>query len=210
MVAMVAAVGAAIFLAGTLVPFPSTSAQDGTPPAEPTKRERFLQRVADKLGIDVAQLEQAVKDARLEMVDEALANGRINEEQAAKARERIENGERAGLGRFKERHQQRHERVAKLRGALIEESAGAIGISADELRAELKAGKSIADVAAEHGVSLDDVKAQIIAAAEAKLQQAVENGRIDQAKADEALQRLSDRLDEVLNRKREAPAPATP
>jgi uncharacterized protein (DUF2126 family) len=201
-IALAAVAGAALFLAGTMAPFPSISAQDGdgTPPAEhQTKRDRFLARVAGKLGVDVAQLEQAVQDTRRELVDEALANGRITDEQAAKARERIENGEGAGLRRFKERR-------AHLRGALIEESATAIGTTPEELRSELRAGKSIADVAAEHGVGVDEVKAKIIEAAEEKLQQAVTNGRIDQAQAEEALERLRNRLHDALNRAREAPA----
>ena len=83
-------------------------------------------------------------------------------------------------------------------------------MTAGELREQLRAGKSIADVAADRGVSLDDVKARILEAAETKLDEAFANGRIDQTKADEALERLGDNLDEILNRKREAPARASP
>lgn len=46
------------------------------------------------------------------------------------------------------------------------------------------------------------MKTQILDAAQAKLADAVTNGRIDQARADEMLQRLGDRLDEVLVRAR--------
>lgn len=186
----------------------STSAQDdgGTPPAErQDKRSRFLERVASQLGINVATLQQAIKDARLEGVDEALADGRMTEEQATKARERINSG--AGdPGRFKERRQQRHERKARVRGAIVENAAAAIAISEDDLKEALKAGKSIADVAADNGVALDDVKSRIISAAETKLGEAVAKGRIDQAKADEMLQKLTESLDDLLNRKRTAPA----
>jgi hypothetical protein len=204
----VAAVG--IFLAGTLVGFPSASAQDSggaTPPAgRHDKREQLLDRVAGNLGIEVTVLEQAIKDAKLSLVDEALADGRISEEQAEAARERINSGEGAGFGRLTERHHKRHDRAMKVRGAVIEQAAAALGIAADELKDELRSGKSIADVAAERGVTLDDVKSQILDAAKTKLDGAVAEGRIDQAHADQALQRLSDGLDELLNRTREAPA----
>jgi hypothetical protein len=76
----------------------------------------------------------------------------------------------------------------------------------DELKAELQTGDSIADVAGEQGVSLDTVKAEITADAEAKLGVAVANGRITQERADAALARLSENLDEILNRSKE-PAP---
>ena len=52
----------------------------------------FLTKVADKLGISEEQLEMAIQDARLETIDEALAEGRITEEQAAKMRERVQEG----------------------------------------------------------------------------------------------------------------------
>jgi len=207
---LVAAAAVAVFMAGTLVPFPSTRAQDGgdtTPPTErQEKRGRFLERVAVNLGVDVAVLEQAIKDAKLAIVDEGLADGRITEDEATKARERISSAEGAGFRRLKERHEKRQDRALKVRGAAIEQAAAALGITEDELRDQLRTGKSIADVAAERGVSLDDVKAQILDAAKTKLDRAVANGRIDQAKADAALQRLSDGLDELLTRKRGAPA----
>jgi hypothetical protein len=167
------------------------------------RRTAFLERVAALLGVDLARLQQAIKDARLELIDEALANGHIDEGQAAQARERASNGQ--GFRRGKERRG-RQERRAKIRAGIIEESAAAIGISADELKASLKAGNSIADEAAEHGVALEDVKASILDAAKTKLKAAVANGRIDQAKADEMLAKLESRLDDLLNKKRAAPA----
>jgi hypothetical protein len=210
-VALVAAAAAALFFAGTLAPMPSIGAQEdgGATPAATAEepRERFLQRVADKLGVEVSALEEAIKDARLEMVEEALAAGRINEDQAAKARERIENGEGAGLRRLREWRRERHERTAPLRGLIVESAATAIGITPDDLREELRSGKSIADVAADNGASLDDVKTEVLAAAEAKLAEAVANGRIDQAKSDALLQRFTDNLDAILSKHRTEPAP---
>jgi hypothetical protein len=207
-VGLAAAATIALLGGSALALVPSASAQDAdaTPPTAERheKRGRFLERVASLLGIDVAVLEQAIKDARSEAVEEKLAAGEITEERAAKARERIENGR--GGGGFKERGERRHERKLKIRGALIEQAATALGITADDLKSELKAGKSVAEVASDLGVSLDDVKASILDAAKSRIDQAVANGRIDQPKADAALEKLSDRLDNLLNRKRAAPA----
>ncbi len=198
---------AVTILAGSLAVFvPQTGAQEleATPPAGRSERKTaFLERVAALLGVDLARLQEAIRDARLELIDEALANGRINEAQAVKARERANNGE--GFGRLKERRAG-HERRANIRAGIIETAARAIGISADELKESLKAGNSIADEAAEHGVPLDDVRASILDAAKTKLDAAVANDRIDQDRADATLAKLESRLDDLLNKKRAAPA----
>jgi hypothetical protein len=70
---------------------PDGDAAGENPRAE--RRERFRERVAANLGITVEQLDQARQDAALQGVDEALASGRITEEQAATMRERIESGQ---------------------------------------------------------------------------------------------------------------------
>jgi hypothetical protein len=178
---------AAIALAGAavLVMAAGASAQEGD---AGSGRTPLLQRVADKLGIDVATLRGAVKDSALEMVDEALADGRITEQQAERARERIEAG--------KPLHLTPRERAQLwARHAIVESAAGALGITPDELRGELRSGKSIADVADERGVSLDDVKTPITSDMQAKLDQAVANNRITQQQADDAMTKLNDRLD---------------
>jgi hypothetical protein len=173
---------------GTLVMATSAGAQEGV-----DGRRGMAERVAEKLGIEVDALKDAVKQARLDRVDEALANGRITEEQAANARTRIEEGRRA------------HPRIAlRIRHAIVESSAAAIGIEPQALRDELRAGKSIADVATDNGVSIDDVKARILADAQSKLAIAVENGRIAQERADAALAKLEERLDQIVTHTRPA------
>ena len=54
-------------------------------------------------------------------------------------------------------------------GPKLEAAAKAIGITVDELRTELKAGKTIAAVATEHNVSVDDVIAAMVTEATANL-----------------------------------------
>lgn len=72
-------------------------------------------------------------------------------------------------------------------GGHLEVAATALGITADELRTELQAGSSIAQVAEAKGVSIDTVKAALKADLESRLAQAVTDGKITQAQADERL-----------------------
>jgi len=177
-----------------------------TPTAErQSPRGNFLARVAEKLGISAEQLQQAIRDAANDTVDEALANGRITQEQADKAHERIDRGK--GLrGFFERRHDRREHRRDLVRHAIVQSSATALNMTVEELRSELQAGNSIADVAAEQGVSLDSVKAQITADAEAKLDELVANGQLTQEKADEALAKLTESLDNILNKSKQPAA----
>lgn len=202
LVGVLALVGAAV--AGVVV----VSAQERDQPTPPA-RDQFLERLAAHLGVDVESLTGAIRAARIDTVDVALADGRITSEQAVKARERIERGGGSGGGRLRGRHafDKRHQRVEQARGAVIESAAAAIGLSGDDLRAELKGGNSIADIASTRGLALVDVKARILLDARARLDQAVANGRIDKPRAHEMFEKLSQHLDEVLNKRREAPAP---
>ena len=60
-----------------------------------------------------------------------------------------------------------------------------LGVEADDLREALMDGQSIADVAAANDVPIQDVIDALVADANARLDEAVANGRIDAAEADE-------------------------
>ncbi len=83
-------------------------AQDGDSeaPEKGARCEAFLGKVAGNLGTDVEVLETAVVDARLQMVDEAVANGKLTEEQADKLKERI--GENGACPMFQNRMHRGH------------------------------------------------------------------------------------------------------
>ena len=183
------------------------SAQEpGTPQAQRQGRPKLdvLGKLAANLNISLDQLKSAIKATELQIVDELLADGTITQEQADKITEKINSSEGLGLGKLLGRRQhegqQGQERFRKAaRREIIQSAAGAIGIEPKDLVAELKDGKSIADVAAEHSVALDDVKAQITADATARLAELVAAGKLTQERADAMLQKLADNLDRILN-----------
>jgi hypothetical protein len=72
------------------------------------------------------------------------------------------------------------------RGERLETAAEALGMTAEELRAELQAGKSIAQVAEERDVDLQVVVDALVAAGTERLQQAIEE--------------LPERVDELVQR----------
>lgn len=174
-------------------PTPGLGVEQGAP------RGNFLQRVAERLGITLEQLQSAIQSTALDAVDEAEAEGRITPEQADKARERIESGQNL-RGFFERRHERREHRRDLVHKGIVESAAEAMGMTFEALKTELQAGDSIADVAAERGVSIDVVKDAITADAEARLDDAVANGRITQERAAELLSKLTEHLDDIVNR----------
>ena len=66
-------------------------------------------------------------------------------------------------------------------------AAGALGITPAELGAQLKAGKSLKDVATAKGVPYETVSAAVLASVKADLDAAVAAGTIKQARADRIL-----------------------
>ena len=203
------ALGAAVLImaAGTFGAFHYASAQEGTSTpgatagasATPTKRQQavdaFINKVAANLNISPDQLKGAVKDAALQTVDEQVAAGKLTQAQGDKIKAAINSGKYPQLARL---FRMRQTILQQVRRGIVVSSARAIGIAPQGLASQLKSGKSIADVAAEHNVSLDTVKSQITSDFQAKLDQLVKDGKVTQAQADNAMQKLQANLDKIL------------
>ena len=204
--------GTAIFgIANAQTPAPTTPS--GTPtPTRQQAADEVLSRFAGNLGVDVARVREAIKQTAVQYVDQALAAGRITQEQATAAKERINSGELGRLG-FGPLGLGAHgfdgpklERRGPggpgvLRGAVgvaHEALAQFLGVSAEQLKTELD-GKSLAQVAAAHGKSADQLKQFIVSEAETRLNAAVGAGRIDQAQATQMLDALKANVDAMIN-----------
>ena len=66
--------------------------------------------------------------------------------------------------------------------------------AAAELRAELRSGKSLAQVAAAEGKTAASLQAAMLAPVKEALSRAVEHGRLTQSRADEILARITERV----------------
>jgi hypothetical protein len=96
-------------------------------------------------------------------------------------------------------------------------AATALGLSEADLRAQLRAGKSLATVAKEKGVAVEKVVDALVAEAQQRLAGAVAAGRLTQAQADERLKDVRARITDRVNATRparpgrgQAPAPLQP
>jgi hypothetical protein len=193
-------------------------AQEGGSDGSPS----FLDRVAEKLGIDRAELDQAIDDARSDELDEAVAAGELTQEEADRLRERYEGSLdddellprafRDGPGgKGRDFHFRLGPPDGEHRGfgfglpfaglaGIDDEFAEFLGISVEQLREELQADDAtIASVAEAHGKSRDDVKQFATEKAQERLDTAVENGRLTQEMADRMLDGLDMAIDAALD-----------
>jgi hypothetical protein len=154
---------------------------------------RFKQALAGALGISVDEYDAAVETAQDQVVDEALAEGWLTEEQAELLRWRMDRAPDGGmpwLGRG----------LGELgRGmpggdSLLSVAADELGMTLTELLTELEADKSIADVAAEKGIDTQVIVDAYLAQVREKVDEAVAEGRITQKQADYQLQRAEERV----------------
>lgn len=82
---------------------------------------------------------------------------------------------------------------------LISIAADTIGISATEVRTGLENGQSLTDIAAANGSGGDAIVQAAVDAAQQRLDQAVQNGRLSQNEADRMLDRLTETVTRLVD-----------
>jgi polyhydroxyalkanoate synthesis regulator phasin len=126
------------------------------------------------------------------VLDGLVADGTISQDQEDKiiaALKEAAPDPGPGFGR-------RHPRILK---AAVETAAKALDMSTDDLKAELKAGKSVADVAADKGVALDTVTQALTDAANTAIDKAVADGMLSADRAAEIKAKLPDAITRFEN-----------
>jgi hypothetical protein len=157
----------------------------------------FLARVAGHLGISTEKLEDATKAAAIDQVDADLKAGRITKAQADELKARIREG---GAPLFFGRPHRfgdfgHHGRF----GGHLSAAADYLGLSVPQLLEKLSSEKSLADVAKDQNKSVDGLKEAMLEDAKTRLDKAVEDGVLTEARAKEMLSRLESRIDEIVN-----------
>lgn len=181
------AVAAPAFRAG------SASAQSQTQKTgKVTVQGYFLDRLAAALGIGRPALDGAIKKAGAETVDQAVKDGKLKADQAAKIKARIDKGETGWLWQHR----------GDKRGAgrqFLAQAAKALNMQPKDFIAELKAGKTVEAIAKEHGSSEQAVVDAVLKAAKARLDAAVKAGKLTQAQADKGYAGLQKRVPLALH-----------
>jgi hypothetical protein len=173
-------------------------------PATPAATPSFLDRVAQKLGIDTSKLKDAITGAHSDQIDEGVKNGDLTQKQADAMKQRLadhlDKGFGPGMGGRGFKGGFGDPGLGMGLGQAATKLADFLGITPEQLMTELKADNATpATVAAAHGKSRDDLKKFITDTAKSTLDTAVQNGDMTQKVEDTILQKLSDNLDKLLD-----------
>ena len=213
-----ALVGGTVINAVAAAPASPSRAPVAAPAAAPTQATTgpvaeycatYRAAFAKALGVTEAALKAAAKQALGDTIDKAVADGDLAKAAGDRLKTRVEASTAdgckllAGLG----------QRIAKAsRGALgvvqdgLDAAAKALDLPSADVKAALKSGKSLKDLATTQKVDYATVSAAIVAAVKADLDKAVAAGTIKQAREDRVLDRLTKALAD--GRLRPVPAPA--
>jgi hypothetical protein len=171
------------------------AATTGGSPQEESKA--VVDDAAKQLGVTPSKLSDALKKALENRVDAAVADGRLTKEQGDAIKARIEAEDYPMLGGFGFGH---HGGPGMMHGAgHLAAAASYLGMTEDELRTQLEAGKSLADVAKSKGRSVDGLVSALVADEKKELDAAVKAGRITQAQADAFLANAKQRFTDLVN-----------
>lgn len=179
------------------------------------ERHDFLAGVAERLGVGVDELKEAIAAEARERVDAAVAEGRLSEKQAARIRERIESGgppfglgAHPGRDRFdgapgeRRSYGHRGKGHGALKHAAVEAAGDYLEMESHELFRALREGKGLADLAEEKGKSADGLAAAVLEAVQAKLDAAVAEGRLTEDEATRLRERAEEAIARLLERRR--------
>jgi polyhydroxyalkanoate synthesis regulator phasin len=190
---VVAGTVAALAVGGTGAGIAATQL-GGSPSAE---SKAVVNDAAKQLGVQPAQLTDAIKKALSARVDAAVAAGRLTKEQGAEMKARIasDNFPLFGPQAFDGGH------FGHRGGPGLDAAAKYLGLTEDKLHAQLESGKTLAQVAKAQNKTVDGLIAALKADAKQKLDAAVKAGRLSQAQETKILADLDQRITGFVNGK---------
>ena len=165
-----------------------------------TPYRRFVDRVAELLGKQPAEVRSAITEAQSELVDEAVREGRIPAGRADDIKERIAEGDGAWGGRIFGGHGHGHGHGFHIGGlrAQLDAATELLGLTREELLEQLRAGKSLAEIAgAEKTPQLIDT---IVKSIQEQIDTAKASGDLTEARAARITENLRDRVTNLVNR----------
>lgn len=165
---------------------------------------KSLSQMAEENGVDISELKATLTAQINERIDEAVAEGKIDADEAVEKKEavaeRVDKMVEATPGDRSERDgSKRQGKGHGQRGQKLEGAAEVLGLTTDEVREGLKEGKSLADMASEQGVSEDDLVAALVEGLQERVDAAVEEGKIDAEKAAERTENAEERIRSRVN-----------
>ena len=150
---------------------------------------------AKQLGVQPNELNAALKKALANRVDAAVKAGQITKAEGDAMKARINSGDFPLFGGG-HRGGGKHDRGP---GHGLDAAASYLGLTEAQLRTQLSGGKTLAQVAKARDKSVDGLVDALVKEANEKIDQAVKDGKLTKAQADEIKQGQRERLADFVN-----------
>ena len=159
---------------------------------------KTLAAIAQEKGISEQQLKDFMIKQMTQRIDEGVKNGRIPADKAEQMKANMDqrvtdmiNGKHPMGGKMMMKH-------APFKDSQLLEL---LNIDEDTLKSELKAGKSLVEIAKERGVSEQQLKEHMIKQMTQRIDEGVKNGRIPADKAEQIKENMQQRVSDMINGK---------
>lgn len=159
--------------------------------------DELVSRVADKLGVSEDEFVSAWNESAAEIIDEKVVAGELTEEQGQLLKDKIAESDSIVLP-----HGPRHGHGPRDHGKMLigQAAQNVLGTEDGELREAFANGQSLLDVAVEKGFTEEQFTSDLLAEVQSILDDKVANDGLDQEKADEVYERISDNISDIINK----------
>ena len=157
-----------------------------------------LNDVAGQLGVTPERLSNAFKTALKNRIDQAVKDGHLTQAEATRMKAAIDRESVPMLGPgFGFRHGGPGHFGRGHHG--LEAAAKYLGMTEAALRAQLQGGKTMAQVAKDRNKSVDGLVTALVADKKARIEQAVKDGHLTRAQADELVAGIKEHVTAMVN-----------
>ncbi|MCL6478393.1 MAG: YckD family protein [Peptococcaceae bacterium] len=192
---LVAALILALAVTGVALAMPNLQAN----PEKANLFQDFIAKFAANLGVDQDKVVEALEAAKKQMLDEAVQQGRMTQEQADK----IAAAAKDNPGWFGSFFGKKHggKPGFKEGGRFSDEMAEALGLTPEQLKSELQSGKKLQQIITDQGLTEEQFRQKMFELKKEAIAEKVSEGKLTQEQADKMIQRMEQRLS--------SPAPGT-
>jgi hypothetical protein len=171
------------------------------------QRDAVLRDAAGRLNVSPSELRSALEGAYGDQLDQAVKDGKLTQQQAAQIKQRIARygvplGGPGGPGPMG------HGMGGPGHGPIdagLTAAADYLGLTRAELARQLRAGKTLADVAKAQGKSVDDLEQALVDEAKTRLDRAVSDDELTSDQRDQILREVQEHVADLVNGR--APGP---
>ncbi len=160
---------------------------------------KTLEDLFDTQGLDYDAYIAELTENSLACVVDALANGKITEQQATRLKDAIQNRSDNGFPFGLKLMNLKNNRMNKLQSGSLENLAEVMGMETTELANAFKSGSTLSQIAEQQGMDATVVFEEWVQSQIADINQAVEDGKLDPDRAQTLVERLDEKLTNGLD-----------